>query len=160
MVVIDSDILSDYLQSLLLLPEDWSVFHKNAAEIIDELVESKEEIIIPTPVIAEILEAIEPHKHGQIVQMLEEFVILAELDTNAAIESARIMQKRQKNLISSPKQRTKIDGLIIAIAVSRHASAIYTRNVKDYQALAPAHIRIQDCPTVGKQIRLNFPSQN
>jgi predicted nucleic acid-binding protein len=156
MVVIDSDILSDYIQSLNKPREEWNEFEKNAVEIIDDLVEQEEEIMIPTPVIAEILEAVDLNKHGMTVQEIQKFALIAELDTRSAIESARIMQRRPKTGMNDSRPRIKIDGLIVAIAICHGASVIYTRNIDDYKKLVPPSVKIQNRPPPGKQIKFDF----
>ncbi|MBI2869521.1 MAG: type II toxin-antitoxin system VapC family toxin [Chloroflexi bacterium] len=125
-----------------------------AKALINDLVKSKTEVIIPSLVIAEFLMRIHPKEHTTTINLFELRFALQPFDTAAASKFAEIWQTRKsegiiKALIESGKTKTemRVDNLIVAIAVAQKAECIYSHD-DDLKAFARGFIEVRDIPPV------------
>lgn len=99
--------------------------------LIKKLTKAKERVLIPTPVLAEYLvrAGADRDKRFDTITGSRVFVV-SPFDTRAAVECAAIEDKDHQRIRAVPeadsKAKVKFDRQIIAIAIARGASTIYT----------------------------------
>lgn len=131
--------------------------------LVQTLAKMRQRIILPTPVIGELLTAIGPsaQQYIDIVARSRVFEIAA-FDEKAAIELAFLNREvfaEQDNARSEPYQKVKIDRQIIAVLKSRNAEVIYTDDNGQYNrallcGIKPARLHELALPPEDKQLRL------
>lgn len=158
MVVFDSTFLLLLLDDKTSVPRDpatdkpWKDGRARIEYLIDRLSDAGTEVLIPTPVLAEvlvrtgtataqILAQIRATKGLRIVDFDQRAAIEVALMTGAALVAGK---KRGKAAAAAPWQKVKIDRQIVAIAKAHCATEIFTSD-QDLSALAIAEgLRVSD----------------
>lgn len=102
--------------------------------LIKTLTKAKERVLIPTPVLAEYLvrAGVDKDKRFETIVSSRVFVV-SPFDTRAAVECASIEDKDGRRIRAVPeaesKAKVKFDRQIIAIAIARGATTIYTGDI-------------------------------
>lgn len=104
--------------------------HERVALLVEQLAKIRHKILLPTPVIAELMAAIGPsaEQYVTIVRRSRVFEI-ASFDEKAAIELAflnRDVFAAQDGAREEAYQKVKFDRQIVAVLKSRNATTIYT----------------------------------
>lgn len=118
------------------------------------LEDKKIKVLIPSVVVAELLMRVPSEEHGKVIDFFQRKFITPPFDTVAACCFANIWRKKTdektiKELIdnlSITREKIKIDLQIIAIAVTRRASCIYSYD-KAMPKLAEGYISVKEIPS-------------
>lgn len=105
-----------------------------AKSFLKWLEDNKAKVFVPAVVVAELLMRVPPEEHGRMLDFFRRNFITPPFDTVAASCFAKIWQKKASNDIikklkkdlSITREKMKIDFQIVAIAVTRRASCIYS----------------------------------
>lgn len=132
-----------------------------AVNFIDWLSDNDYKILLPNPIIAEILSPVPPSEHPEILEFFDKRFIIAPFDMLASIKCAELMnmaltepeliQYRQENKV--PKNKIKFDCMIVATAITKKASCIYSED-PDIKRFANKLIPVLPLPNIGKQGKL------
>lgn len=129
------------------------------------LAEQKEQIIIPTPVLAEYLVKIPAEDHVNHITQLRDLFLVYPFDERAASLAALLRtQTTFRSVVDqisinhnmsfeSARQIVKVDAMIVAIAVTRGASKLITDD-KGMRALACDLIEAIPVPHIDRQLKL------
>jgi len=134
-------------------------------QLLDFLDSQKTAIIVPMPCVAEYLCGVEDAQYGAVMQIFRERFIVQPFDALAAVATARLrMSNRNIGLEEAvrhetpgyPRSQVAVDHMIIGIAVSQKAEAIYTED-GPLKRFAEKHINVLGIPIqVPKQIPLEI----
>jgi rRNA-processing protein FCF1 len=140
MVVFDSDFLLAALDAKASLPRDPKTgkaigkARERVEHLIDTLSSSRTRMLIPAPVLAEVL-VNAGSAVGDYIKNLRAVTAMqvGDFDMRAAVECAQLVgaaiksgAKRSKSVADQPWQKVKIDRQIVAIAKVHGAKTIYT----------------------------------
>jgi predicted nucleic acid-binding protein len=121
----------------------------------------KTQILIPSVIIAEFLMSVPPEHHTSITNLLERSFVVAPFDTQAASMYSRIWQEKKgqgivKQLQKGGKTREaiKVDCMLVAIAVVRKASIIYSHDRIGVAKIAEGYIDVEEIPDIPEQQNL------
>ncbi len=172
MVVIDATMLMPLLRPDIPVPGGPSGAPiEKAKERIDHLVKElerdKTKIIVPTPVLSEILVRAGAEASGKIIEHLQKFAVfrIEPFDTRAAIEVAamtrELLDSRQRKRGTSNSTWTKIkfDRQIVAIAKVHNVTTIYSDDDDIRQIASRAKIKViglADLPLPPEDAQLSF----
>lgn len=136
-----------------------------AKEFLKWLDLQKLRILLPAPMLAEILSPVPPSEHEKITKLIGSNFLIAPFDYPAAVKCAELLHKsftetdklkyREEN--SVPKQKMKYDCMIAAICITRKVKFLYTHDVADMTKFCDQQITVKDMPKVtlpGHQERL------
>lgn len=132
-----------------------------AEQIFSKADELEDYIVIPTVVLSEILAPELPQIRAKYIEIFKKHFIVAPFDERAALKYAEIMHERfeeVKNLANStnnPRQKTKVDHMIIATALVYNANAIYSTDI-GLKTFALGLIDVRDLPP----LKQDLPNQN
>lgn len=124
-----------------------------AEQIFAKADELQDYIVIPTIVLSEILAPELPHIRAKYIDVFRKHFIVAPFDERAALKYAEIMHERfeeVKNLAvatNNPRQKTKVDHMIIATAIVYNANAIYSTD-GGLKSFASGLIDVRDLPPI------------
>lgn len=126
-VVLDTNVLLYLLEPHAKAPEGAQHCGKRIAALLKRIEQDGGVVLIPTPVLAELLVRVEHRENA--VQALTSFgcVRIVDFDKLAAIECATRAAERQA---SGNKQKAKFDEQIVAIAIVHRAAIIYSDDVQ------------------------------
>ncbi|MES2660208.1 MAG: hypothetical protein V4689_16410 [Verrucomicrobiota bacterium] len=119
-------------------------------------------ILVPSPLLTELLMQSSPAEHQTIFDLLGERFFVGDYDTNAAKLAADIWNTKKRDAAiqdliktggTSYRTKLKVDLQILAIAMSNHASMLYTNDGK-FKKLAESYIVVNDMPEVSEQMDL------
>jgi predicted nucleic acid-binding protein len=117
-------------------------------------------VIVPSVVVAEFLMRIPPEIHTTINNLIQRNFISPPFDLQAAAHFSRIWQARKsqkvlQDLIDNGKtrQELKADSMIVATALARGASLIYSHD-EGLKKFAEGYIRVLEIPDVPEQKQL------
>lgn len=122
-----------------------------AEQIFAKADELEDYIVIPTVALSEILAPELPHIRAKYIEILKKSFVIAPFDERAALKYAEIMHERfeeVKDLAAStnnPRQKTKVDHMIIATALVYNANAIYSTD-GGLKTFASGLIDVRDLP--------------
>lgn len=117
-------------------------------------VESKEwGILLPTPMIAEILSPVPPEHHQNVMSLIDKRFLVAPFDLPASHKCAELLYKsyNEPELIkyrldnAIPKQKMKYDCMIAAICIVRKIDTIYSED-DDIKKFADGQISVKPIP--------------
>lgn len=149
-----------------------------ALNVIRGLIERQEDLIIPIPVMFEFLCSQDRLLRDTILKSFMDYGAVAPMDERSAILAANVHSvlrdsgyniPRLENISRSDSQEiVKVDMMIAAISVVEGATAIYTRNVRDFEPISSALstlgysllvMDIQECsePVQGNLFRMFHP---
>jgi hypothetical protein len=136
-----------------------------ATNFIEWLTENDHKILLPNPLITEILSPVPANEHKKILDLIDKRFIVAPFDnlasmkcaelTNIALTAPELIQYREAN--SVPKSKIKFDCMIVAIAITKRAACIYSED-PDLKRFAAGQIQVLPLPNIGKQGKL-FPEE-
>ena len=159
--IIDTNVISHYLAVNQNDPE-WQIKQQLADALFDEFAKKKARVMIPTPVLLELLYM---NKDGsdrkKLLVMLQQAFQFADFSADAAAIGADLMRGNGtfNKLIQENGQRLRdhlrTDTQIIAIALANHADAIYSED-KHFQALSQGKIPIKGLPSTAQ---MQLPEQ-
>lgn len=123
-------------------------------------------IIIPTPVIAELFTPLPKEAYPKMHKKIAELGSICSFDLGASLKYASLFSSlskkdRQKNNIEleTTKSAMKIDLMILSIALVNKCEILYTNNVKDFKPwIVGQPIQILDMPRIPFEQDLNFPA--
>jgi predicted nucleic acid-binding protein len=156
MVVIDATILMLFFRPDVPVPGRGGKAVDMAKERIDHLIQQLEKarskIIVPTPVLSEILVRAGPAASQEIVEKLNRFAVfrIEPFDARAAIEVAAMTRGalagtgKKRGNSNAPWAKIKFDRQIVAIAKVARATAIYSDD-DDVRTIAGA----ENIPVIG-----------
>ncbi len=124
-------------------------------KFIRYLQKKKEKIAIPAPALAEYLVGSETAKKrkAELEEVFRRRFIIYPLDAPAAHKTAEIQEMDLvRHLVKQggDRDKLKVDAMIIAIAIMRHADCIIS-NDPDFQRLAYGQIKVEPVPDVVEQ---------
>ena len=143
-IVLDTNMLG------FLAKSEPDCIHPKLAKFVDDINERKYRVIVPAPIITEVLVHDKEFLKKTGIDRNPIFTV-APLDEPAAVVAAEITQKlannaKENQAISSGKQKTKVDVQIVAIACVQNARVIYSND--------------KDIKTITKQAGINISVQN
>jgi len=103
-----------------------------------------------------------PAEHQKIFDLLGEQFFVGDFDINAAKLAAEIWNTKKRDAVlqdllknggTSFRTKLKVDLQILAIAMSNHASTLYT-NDGNFRKLAESYIVVNDMPEIAEQMDL------
>jgi predicted nucleic acid-binding protein len=110
---------------------------------IDTMSKNNDTIVVPTPVLAEILTKAGPVGNDWLSTLHGKRAIrIAPFDEMAAIECAALARTRKARSPASTRNKAKFDEQIVAIAVANRAEKILSDDA-DIRKLAPASMHVQ-----------------
>ena len=134
-----------------------------AIDFFNWLDERKAKIIIPVPIITELLAPVDLGKHEEFLTILHSKFRVVPVDEIAAVKCAEIWQKkkddtdlkryREENGIV--RETMKYDFQIAAVAIVRGAQCLYSHD-PHMQRFVGDLISIREIPYIPKQSELNF----
>jgi predicted nucleic acid-binding protein len=136
-----------------------------AEQIFAKADELEDYILIPTVALSEILAPELPHIRAKYLEIFKKSFIVAPFDERAALKYAEIMHERfeeVKDLAAStntPRQKTKVDHMIIATALVHGATAIYSTD-EGLRKFAKGLIDVRDVPPLKQVIQVQSIHQN
>ena len=129
---------------------------------IDSLHESNEQIMVPTPVLAEYLQFFDTEERKRQLRTLEKYFFVPAFNLPAAYLAAGLAHKHQaqggERSDGTSRQELKTDFQIIATAIVNGAALLVTDNLEDFTRLADlagGRIKVSDVPNVHKQLDLD-----
>lgn len=127
-----------------------------AEQIFARADEYEDYLVIPAMVLAEVLASETPHIRGRYLEIISKSFIIAPFDIRAALKYAEILHDRfeeVKNIAiatNTPRQKMKVDHMIIAIAIVNNANCIYSTD-SGLKAFASGLIDIRDVPPIRQE---------
>ena len=117
--------------------------------------------LIPSVVVAELLMCLPRETHAMFCNLMHRHFIIPPFDLGAASHFARIWRSRKGDTslgqstqgVNVSRNRLKVDCMIVATAVARGASCIYSHD-KKLQKFAEGHIEVREIPTILNQLGL------
>jgi predicted nucleic acid-binding protein len=118
--------------------------------LIEHLTKTKTKIMLPSPVVTELLINVPPESHPPIIETINKRFIVESFDMQASLHYVRIwhlkqIQRQQAKQANIPKSNIKFDIMILAIAVAKHANVIYSHD-SDIHKLGDGIIRVENLP--------------
>ena len=160
-VFIDTNVLSHYFAVNQNDPE-WKIKQQLAEALFEELEKNKARVMIPTPVLLELLYM---HKDAtdrkSLLVMLQKAFQFADFSANAAAIGADLMRENGtfNKLVQENGQKLRdhlrSDAQILSIALANNADVIYTED-KHFQTLSQGKIQIKGLPTT---VQMQLPEQ-
>ena len=124
---------------------------------IESLHEQNEQIMVPTPALAEYLQGVETDDRKKQLAILERSFITPAFDLPAAYLAAGLARKAAAlPKGETPKQTVKTDLQIIATAIHHGATKIITNEKAHFEKLADGRIAISEVPNLHKQEKLSY----
>ncbi len=127
---------------------------------IAHLTEKQATVLVPSVVVGELLMDTPAEQHQHMISILSKSFVVAPFDLQAAAHFGRIWQIQRSQQIThdlqslgATRQELKADCMIVATAVARGASCIYSNDVK-LQKFALGHIDVYEIPDIPTQMKL------
>jgi predicted nucleic acid-binding protein len=132
-----------------------------ASRFIDKLSEANAKLLLPVPMLTELLAPVPVSEHADIIRLMDKRFITAPFDNLAATKCAELLHtvssseelRQYKEEHKIPKAKIKYDCMIAAIAITRRAAVIYS-NDSDLKKFACGQIRVINMPEYGVQTNL------
>ena len=129
-----------------------------AARFIQWLEKEKHTVIIPAPVLGELLMKIPVEQHQNFISQFSKNFIIAPFDAHAASQFAYIWQKtgesyQSNNQGNSGREKIKVDCMIVAIAVAQKANVLYSEDA-DIIKIANGFVNVKTIPDIPYQYEL------
>lgn len=124
-----------------------------AENLFSRVDEYEDIIIIPAVVLAEILTPEPPAIRSKIIEILSKSFIIAPFNERAALKYAEIVNGRfddVKNIADEaniPRQKMKVDHMVIATALVNGANCIYSTD-KGLKAFSNGYIDVKELPPI------------
>lgn len=134
-----------------------------AESFLENLNQKNATIVLPTPMMQELLMTAEASERAALYVELGEKFFIAEFDAQCAKLAAEIWNtKKRAGVIDALKKsgdsmrtKIKVDIQILATAIQNHATTFYTNDDK-LAKLAEGYIVVADMPEVTKQLELDL----
>lgn len=134
-----------------------------AKTFIDWLSENGDRMLIPTPLIAEILSPVPANQQHKILSLIDRRFHVAPFDALAAMKCAELLhlslnddeikQYRAEHRVA--KNKLKFDCMLVAIAITRNVDIIYTED-DDLLKFAHGQIEVKPMHLIPTQFKLDF----
>jgi predicted nucleic acid-binding protein len=119
--------------------------------------EQNEQILVPTPALAEYLQGFDNEDRKAQLAILERSFVIPAFDMPAAYLAANLARKAAGIPRGEfPKQTVKTDLQIIAIAIHNRASKIITNERDHFVKLADGRIEISEVPNIHEQQPIRY----
>ena len=136
-----------------------------AQDFFKWLDENKIKVIIPVPIITELLAPVGSDKHEEFLETLHSKFRVVPVDEIAAVKCAEIWQAKMDNeelrkyraTNNIPRETMKYDFQIAAVAIVRGAECLYSHD-PHMQRFVGDLITVKEMPIIPKQTQLNFKS--
>ncbi len=130
-----------------------------AKKLINWLSEKEYRLLLPTPMLAEILSPVPKADHSKVMGLIDKKFIVAPFDAPASNKCAELLHNsftnpeliQYKNDNAVPKQKMKYDCMIAAICIVRKVECIYSED-GDLSKFANGELHVKKIPI------LNLPS--
>lgn len=128
------------------------------------LEEEGESVIIPAPIITELLVRVPADKHAEFLTVIQETFQVVPFDTAAAVLCAKMWAEKKDNQElkkyreenSITREEMKYDFQIVSVAVTRGCKAIYSYD-KPLAKFADGYIDVRQIPShIGAQTEMKF----
>ena len=126
-----------------------------ARRYLKSLQESNEQIMVPTPALAEYLQDFEPEARKRQLEVFERHFLIPAFDLPAAYLAAGIARKAEKPS-GVTRRAVKTDIQIIATAIVAGARLIVTDEAEHFERLASGRVQVSGVPLVHDQADLDF----
>ncbi|RYD21743.1 MAG: PIN domain-containing protein [Verrucomicrobiaceae bacterium] len=134
---------------------------EQAEEFLKSLDDDDATVIVPTPLLQELLMDCDPSERTALITQLKSRFVLAPFDAASAQIAAKIWNEKKRAKVidqirssgDSMRTKIKIDIQIIAVACSQNASVLYT-NDANLAKMAEDYIVTRDMPVFRKQLEL------
>lgn len=125
---------------------------------IDSLSKNDTKAIVPAIILSEFLMRIPPEEVGKYLNIINQYLMVVPYDTIAAMEFARIWQAKTEQQVIEKlreeegigKNHLKIDSMVVATAVTRKATCIYSYD-KGLKKFAEGYIEVREIPDLPVQ---------
>jgi predicted nucleic acid-binding protein len=126
-----------------------------AKSFFEFLSRNNDKILLPAPILSEILAPVPVSEHSKILVLLDKRFQVAPFDNLAALKCAELINialTSQERIESAeehkvPKNKMKYDCMIVAIAITRKANCIYS-NDGDIKKHAANQISVLEMPMI------------
>jgi predicted nucleic acid-binding protein len=120
-------------------------------------------IMVPSIVIGELLTAIEPKHYPMIINLLKSSFQIVPYDAQASALFAKLWRAKKesglvddiKNELQATRQELKADCMIVATAIVKNASVIYSHDIK-LKKFANGNIEVREIPALQYQESLDL----
>lgn len=138
---------------------------ERTAQLLEYLDTMRTRVIVPAPVVAEFLTAIDESEHARVLQTLQEKFIIAPFDALAALATARVRRKNRQTRLEATiraelqdvvRAQVAVDHMIVGIAVANKVDLLYTEDAA-LKRFAEPHVNVAGIPTLGRQLELPHP---
>lgn len=124
-----------------------------ATRFINKLSESNTKLLLPVPMVTELLSPVPVSEHAGIIRLMDKRFVIAPFDNLAATKCAELLYivskdkelKEYREEGKIPKAKIKYDCMIAAIAITRRAAVIYS-NDADLKRYSCNQIRVINMP--------------
>ncbi|HUX00679.1 MAG: PIN domain-containing protein [Phycisphaerae bacterium] len=130
-------------------------FRKRTQAYLESLSEKKEGVLIPTPVVHEVLVGIPPDQHSDYLAAMEQEFVVGVFDLLAARLAAEIEYGAVKPKSRDDRIRLRLDAQILAIAIVQGASVVISHD-QGMASLASGRIRVMELPSVQRQEEMKY----
>lgn len=136
---------------------------QRAKNFLEHIEEQKIPVILPTPIVAELLSPVPPEQHEDFMKLINSKFRVVPFDTPASIKMAEIWH-RKKSLEALENYRKehriaretmKLDFQIAAIAIVRGCDCIYSHDPHIGKFVGD-DISVREIPNIGRQTKLDF----
>jgi predicted nucleic acid-binding protein len=124
-------------------------------KLLEDIRKNRQRAMVSTIVVSEFLINVDPGLMPLTIDLIEKTFIVVPFDTQSAMMFARIWQEKNKSKIIEElkqsgigRQQLKADCLIVASAVARKATCIYSHD-QGLKRFAEGFIPVQPIPTLG-----------
>jgi predicted nucleic acid-binding protein len=142
--------------------EDQQHMIKKTETFLNWLDEQKRKVLIPSPIITEILAPIDDiNEREKIMNKINAGFIIGSLDAIASIKAGEIWNKRSdwreiyKEGTDILKNRFKFDTLILGIAITKNVDVFYTEDDK-LKKIGQDYLQVESVPNLPSQLELNI----
>ncbi|MBW4516522.1 MAG: PIN domain-containing protein [Timaviella obliquedivisa GSE-PSE-MK23-08B] len=126
-----------------------------AKQLIDKCEKDETSIMIPSIVVAEVLCGLEPRLHSALNGLMHRRFIVLPFDTQAALRFAEMWRTKREPQDRGGISRSemKADLMIIATAVAKGASCIYSEDL-GLKKFAQDYIDVKPLPNIERQMSI------
>ena len=128
---------------------------EKAKNLIQELAKSRDEVLLPAIVVGETLAGVNKEKLNLANNLLQQHFMIAPFDTAAAKFYASILQAKKPNFFdvkekrwSIPRKAYNADCAIVATAISRKASVIYSEDPHLIKLAENEPVEVKTLPSI------------
>lgn len=138
---------------------------RRAGTYIDHIIQQKEKVLIPAPVLSEFLTGFSFEKANALREIVSSFAVIADYNAATASISADLFRRRREHyghkVKKAEKPYIKADTMIAAIAYAHKATVIITHDTQEFELYGAflkqhyqANLRILTVPEISVQAGL------